>query len=127
MYLQRVGFAAWLQAEIDKRDWKAATLARQAGLSKGTVSDILNQRRAPGHEFCVRVAGALHYPPEDVLRLADLLPPQGELGDLSLRQLVEVARQLSDDERAELLEIALLKLRRQEQAGASLSPTAGET
>jgi len=76
-------------------------------------------------DVCVAIARALKYPPEDVLRIAGLLPPDKGLGDLSIRQLLEVARELTQEERAELLEIALLKLRRRVKQGASPAPRDG--
>ncbi len=122
MSSERATFSAWIHAEIDKRGWKASDLARAANVSRGTISDILNERRRPGLEVCVAIARALKYPPEDVLRIAGLLPPDRDLGDLSIRQLVEVAGELTQEERAELLEIALLKLRRRVKPGASPEP-----
>ena len=122
MSWERGTFSVWVCAEIDKRGWKASDLARAANVSKGTISDILNERRRPGLDVCVAIAKALKYPPEDVLRIAGLLPPDRDLGDLSIRQLVEVARELTEEERAELLEIALLKLRRREKQSASPAP-----
>ncbi len=125
MSSERATFSAWVHAEIAKRGWKASDLARAANVSKGTISDILNERRRPGLDVCVAIARALKYPPEDVLRIAGLLPPDRDLGDLSIRQLAEVARELTEEERAELLEIALLKLRRREKQGASPPPREG--
>ena len=122
MSWERGTFSVWVHAEIDKRGWKASDLARAANVSKGTISDILNERRRPGLDVCVAIARALKYPPEDVLRIAGLLPPGRDLGDLSIRQLLEVARELTEEERAELLEIALLKLRRRVKQGASPAP-----
>jgi len=125
MSWERGTFSVWICAEIDKRGWKASDLARAANVSKGTISDILNERRRPGLDVCVAIARALKYPPEDVLRIAGLLPPDKGLGDLSIRQLLEVARELTQEERAELLEIALLKLRRRVKQGASPAPRDG--
>ena len=122
MSWERGTFSVWVLAEIDKQGWKASDLARAANVSKGTISDILNERRRPGLDVCVAIARALKYPPEDVLRIAGLLPPDRDLSDLSIRQLVEVARELTEEERAELLEIALLKLRRREKQSASPAP-----
>ena len=107
--------------------WRQAELARRVGVSRSTISDIVNNRRLPGTDVCVRIAGALHIPPQDVLRLAGHLPPDAAVEDLSLRQLVEVARQLSDADRAELLEIAFLKLRRRDRSDASPPPKPAET
>jgi transcriptional regulator with XRE-family HTH domain len=89
MSWERGTFSVWICAEIVKRGWKASDLARAANVSKGTISDILNERRRPGLDVCVAIARALKYPPEDVLRIAGLLPPDKGLGDLSIRQLLQ--------------------------------------
>jgi transcriptional regulator with XRE-family HTH domain len=121
-------FGDWLLQQIEVLGWRQVDLARRMDVSRSTVCDLVNSRRLPSTDVCVRIAGALSIPPEDVLRLAGHLPPDAvELEDLSLRQLVEVARQLTESDRAELLEIAFLKLRRRDRPGASLSPRPADT
>jgi transcriptional regulator with XRE-family HTH domain len=71
-------FSEWLNAELAKRDWSAADLARQAGVTRGTISNILNDTRNPGPDACVGIARALEMDPVAVFRLAGLLPPGRE-------------------------------------------------
>ena len=120
-------FGDWLEKQLQVQGWRQVDLSRHIDVSRSTISDLVNNRRLPSTDVCVRIANALSLPPEDVLRLANHLPAGGAVEDLSLRQLVEVARQLSDTDRAELLEIAFLKLRRREQSNASLSPRSADT
>jgi transcriptional regulator with XRE-family HTH domain len=68
-------FSAWLKAEVAGRGWSLRELGRRSGLSGAAVSAVAQGSQKPGLRFCVRVAGALHLPPEDVLRRAGLLPP----------------------------------------------------
>ena len=92
-------FADWLRLELDTRAWNNSELARQAGLGKQTIWNILNGMRNPGIESCIGIARALNIPPEDVMRKAGLLPPlppavQGEKTVLQLyRRLRQDAQQ----------------------------------
>ena len=70
----------WLNAELAKRNWSVRELAKRAHLSHGTISDVLAGRTNPGFEFCRKVAKALSYPPDALLRIAGLLPPAPEEG-----------------------------------------------
>lgn len=67
-------FADWLMAELRLRGWNSSELARRAGIAPSTVSVVLGNQSHPGLEFCVGIARAFGQPPEDVLRLAGLLP-----------------------------------------------------
>jgi len=64
----------FLNKTIEDRGWYKRELARRAGLSSGQVTDVLNDRTNPGCDFCISVARALHVPPEDLLRMAGILP-----------------------------------------------------
>jgi transcriptional regulator with XRE-family HTH domain len=101
-----LGFAQWLESQIEERGWNKAELARRAALSDSTVSMVMGGQRNPGFEFCVSVAGALELPPENVLRRAGLLPaiPPAAEGE---REVVTLFRRLS----GELREAALAVLR----------------
>jgi transcriptional regulator with XRE-family HTH domain len=71
----RAEFIKWLMEEMTTNGWTNSELARRAGVVPSTVSMVLSRRQRPGLEFCVGIARALHVPPEEVLRLAGLLPP----------------------------------------------------
>lgn len=64
----------WAGRELETRGWSMRELSRRSGLSVGTISDVLNDRANPGLDFCVGVARALDVPPENVLRMAGLIP-----------------------------------------------------
>ena len=67
-------FVNWTNKVLQKNGWSQAELARRAGLSKATISDISSGKIKPGYEVCIRLAKALLLPPQEVLRLAGLLP-----------------------------------------------------
>ena len=67
-------FADWIEQELKQRGWKPADLTAAARLGAGTLSNILSEDRKPGPSVCLAIAQALDYPPEEVFRLAGLLP-----------------------------------------------------
>jgi len=80
-------------------------LAQQAGLSSGGVADVLNQKANPGFRFCKAIAKAFDVPPENVLRLAGLLPPKPE-ETATVNEFVYMINQLPPEEQEELLLVA---------------------
>lgn len=69
-------FVSWLNRELQGRDWSQRELARRAGLSQTTVSQVLSYQRNPTPEFCIDVARGLRVPADHVLRRAGHLPPR---------------------------------------------------
>lgn len=65
----------WIVQQIEMNGWSMSELARRAGLSTTTISDVLAEKANPGTSFCNGVARALGVPPERVFRIAGLLPP----------------------------------------------------
>ena len=96
-------FITWLEAELIKRDWRLADLARKANLDTGSISRILSGIRKPGPEVCVAIARALNYPPEVLFRLAGLLPPDPGV-DPEEKEVVHLFRQLGAEQRKLVLE-----------------------
>jgi transcriptional regulator with XRE-family HTH domain len=72
---------SWLIKELEERGWSHRELARRAGLSQTTVSQVISQQRKPTWDFCAVVAKALGEPVDRVFVLAGLkrpLPPPVE-------------------------------------------------
>ncbi len=67
-------FVEWIEEQVRARRWSNSELARQAGLSAGGISMVLNGKQKPGLQFCFGVAQAFNEPPEKLLRLAGFLP-----------------------------------------------------
>jgi len=67
-------FASWLQAELDRRGWSQADLARASGLSPAQIARLLSGARGIGNEGLAKIANALKMRPETVMRAAGALP-----------------------------------------------------
>lgn len=102
----------WVLNELDKRDWTPATLSKKSGINPGSLSHILNGSRNPGPDICTAIADALGYPQEQVFRAAGLLRPLPYGEDATFREILESVRQMTVEERKEILEYTLWKKQR---------------
>jgi len=116
----------WLDNELKTRGWSHRELARRAELSQTAISTVLSGQRQPGWDFCVRVATALGETPDQVFRLAGLLPPlPAPEDDATLRDLIAYAKQLSHEERQLVLDFTRWRYhQKQEESGQVESPQA---
>ena len=96
-------FAEWLRAELDKRGWLPARLARESGITRGALSHVFNGERQPGLELLRGVAHALGLPLMDVLRAAGLAEGEEAPSDESMQAWVQVFRQADPETRQRLL------------------------
>lgn len=68
-------FSSWLLRILEEKGLNQSELARQAGLSRAAISDIISGRRGIGKNAAKQIARALKMPPEQVFRAAGILPP----------------------------------------------------
>ena len=66
-------FGKWLLNELDKRGWSQNELGRRAGLTSGTISNVINGVRTPATDTLKAIASALKLPKETVFREAGIL------------------------------------------------------
>jgi transcriptional regulator with XRE-family HTH domain len=69
-------FKTWLENELKERGWSYRELERQAGknASDSKISLTLAGKRSITWDFCLAIAGPLGYTPEEVFKIAGLLP-----------------------------------------------------
>jgi transcriptional regulator with XRE-family HTH domain len=108
-------FIPWLLEELNKRSWRPADLAHRAGLSTGSLSNVLSGNRNAGPDICNAVARALGEPEEKVFRLAGLLPPLPAEEDELLNEITETFKRLTRENRREVLEYTIWQLQRQQR------------
>lgn len=109
----------WILQEAEARGWSLREVARQAGLSQPGISHVISGDRNPGPDLCLGLAKAFDYPPENVFRMAGLLPPEPPRKG-RLRRVLWMVNQLSP-ERQDLLEEYLEFLLQQDEAAAQQS------
>ena len=83
--------------------WGNSELARRAQLAPSTISMVLSRQKRPGLNFCVGIARALNKPPEQILRLARLLPSKPE-ADSEVEEAIYLFQQLGEDQRKYVLQ-----------------------
>jgi transcriptional regulator with XRE-family HTH domain len=106
----------YLEAELARRSWRQADLARAARVPDATIHHILNRSRRAGPEVCNALARALDEPPERIFRMAGLLPllpPSVE----EEQEAVRILRGLSPD-----LRVAAMRMLRSLRPGAAPAP-----
>ena len=111
-------FDRWLTYEMSSRELSQSDLARKAGISQTSISNVLSQKREPGPEFCIAIAKVFGISPESAFRKAGLLPPETSLKEPSesyadpaeLEAFRDILRQLDPDEIEELKRIGWLKV-----------------
>jgi transcriptional regulator with XRE-family HTH domain len=103
----------WLGRQLERRAWSSSELARRAGISQSSVSNVLTGKQIPGLEFCKGVARALGGRAEELLRLAGHLPPM-PAPVVEEREALRLLRGLSDPMRG----VALSLLRALESSAA---------
>jgi transcriptional regulator with XRE-family HTH domain len=115
LYMGSSEFIDWLNLELERRNWSYRELGRRASLSSGAISKVMTEAALPGWELCKRVAQALDKPPEQIFRLAGLLPPVPEK-NARLQEANLLFNQLSDQEQEFMLvQIRALLLRKDEK------------
>lgn len=105
-------FASWLSDELKKRGWSQREAARRAGLPQSSVSKTISRERNPTSDICIRLAQALDVPPEQVLRLAGILPPLPASEDSTLQELIDLTRNLPPEDQKEILEYVQFRYQR---------------
>lgn len=113
MAANAIDFGEWLREKIDDSGMTYREIGRRAGFSHATISNIINGHRKPGIKFCRAIAKALVIPPDTVLRMAGLLPTMADFeGDLTFAELWDVVRNMSLEERIEVLAYAQMRYHR---------------
>ena len=97
--------SVWIVTEIEKRGWSQRELARRAGVSQAQVNNVINEAANAGADFCVSVARALDHSPEEIMRLAGILPPRPER-DRYLEAMESIWGRLPNERKGDLVLIA---------------------
>ena len=107
-------FTDWLDNELDSRSWSRAELARRAGVTESSLSLIYSGAREPGTKVCDGIAKAFRIPPDNVYRIAGLLPSQPSTNQ-DVKELEHIYHELTEDNQEDLLDYARSRLHKQER------------
>lgn len=106
-------FSGWIQERLEEKGWSQAELARRSGLTRGGISNLLNNVRKPDAETCKALARAFGRPEEEALIAAGYLSPKPDF-DPRAERLNQLFDQLTPEDQEEILSIAEMKLRKKE-------------
>lgn len=107
-------FPAWLQKQLDNRNWRPTDLAKKARLSDTAISRILRGQRKPDTDTLIAIAKAFHISPINIFREAGILPP-GPEKEATFEDWKDILNELSPEDKNELREIAILKIKRKKE------------
>ena len=96
-------FGKWLLAELEKREWSQADLARAAKVSRSSISEIVSGQRQIGKRTATAIATALKLPPEQVFRAAGILPPV-QNADEDIEEIIHLAKPLSKEDKQAVID-----------------------
>jgi transcriptional regulator with XRE-family HTH domain len=96
-------FGDWLLNELNKQGWSQNELAKRAGISHGTVSNIINGNKGVGQDSLIAIARALKLPADLVFRKAGLLPPAVDI-DEAAEALLHKIMNLPPEKRKQVID-----------------------
>ena len=105
----------WIVEQLEGRKWSYRALAKEIDMSHVLVSKVISGDMKPSADFCIKVAYALEEPPEKLLRMAEILPPGPTSDDAALQELLDLARNLSPEDRQELLNFARFRYKQEQK------------
>jgi transcriptional regulator with XRE-family HTH domain len=98
-------FGDWLLEQLRERNLSQSELARLAGISKGTISNLVNGTKGAGQDSLIAIAHVLKLPPDLIFEKAGIFPQKPELSFIK-RKLLHLAQDLPDSD----IEIAITLL-----------------
>ena len=112
-------FITWLRQETYRRKWNHSDLAREAGLSRGTIGNIFRMERAPGQAVLIGIAKAFKMSPDDVFTKAGLFPNINKTGTME-KEVLYLFSLLPDMQKSEVIDY--LRFKSSVYENANLNP-----
>lgn len=117
-----VNFGDWLLEQLRERNLSQSELAKQAGISKGTVSNLVNGTKGAGQDSLIAIARVLRLPPDLLFEKAGLFSAKPELTPKK-RELMERLRDAEEADVQMVIEILEAAVRaKQRQVPGNLNP-----
>lgn len=83
--MSKVPFEVWLSKALEERGMSQADLVKRAGISSGSLSNLITGYRKPGAEIASAIAQALKLPETVVFRAAGLMKETQKSDDFTER------------------------------------------
>lgn len=107
----------WVNEQINHKGWTMRELARRGEISITSVSQVLSGKAGPGAKFFQAMSKAFGVTLESVERLEGVgTLPQNRLNDPDLKDLMELAQKLSQEDLAEVLYYATYRYNHPKQS-----------
>lgn len=110
-------FGDWLIDRLNERNWSQSNLARASGITRGGISNLVNHVRTPDAATCQSIGLALNIPPEDIFRVAGLLPPKPEESALDRKIIFLVSTLPTEEDKEDVLRYIELRHQLAEERG----------
>ncbi|MCB0197976.1 MAG: XRE family transcriptional regulator [Anaerolineae bacterium] len=104
-------FGDWVKEQSKQHGLSQHALSREMDVSQGYISYVINGKKKPSADFCLKLADAFGVSAEYVLRLAGILPKIEE--DAITEELIALIRSMSPEVQKEILDYVRFKQRQQ--------------
>jgi len=95
--------STWLNTEAKRRGWSLRYVAGKAGLSHSTVARIANGELRGSERTCRGLARAFNMRAEDLMRLAELMPPESPEPPAGVDGLIQRLQQLPESDQQAII------------------------
>ena len=96
-------FSNWILSQLDEKGWSQSELARRSGLTRTTISKIINEQSSIGTESLIGLSKAFRVPVTEVLQQAGFLPKVPET-TAKEEKMLYMFRQMNNDQQQDVLD-----------------------
>jgi len=115
--LMRQDLIKWVNEQLTLKGWTMRELSRRGDISITSVSQVLSGKAEPGPKFFQGVSRAFGVTLESVERLefAGTIP-ENRLNEPDLKDLIEIAQKLTNEDLSEVLYYAIYRYKHPKQS-----------
>lgn len=114
-------FGDWLRRERENHGWSQAELGHYSGLGRSAINKLENHDQQPTTYNCINLSDPLGMPPEDLMRVAGLLPPKPDDDPLANKINFVVSKIPNKEDKEDVLAYVELRRKIAEERGKNES------
>ena len=115
--LMRQDLIKWVNDQLNIKGWSMRELARRGDISSPYLSNVLSGKQEPGAKFFQGMSRAFGVTLESMERLEQVgTIPENRLNDPDLKDLIEIAQKLTDEDLSEVLYYATYRYNHPKQS-----------